>query len=483
MIRHCLNKKFIFYSVLVLIFIFGILIRVNWYLSDISFWFDELLLVLNLQEITIFDIFKPLNYNQSVPPLFLLIIKSLISVFGHSELIYRLFSIFCGILSIFVFYLFSLKFFRKNCLGIIVVNFLFAINYYTIYYTAEVKPYISDMLTYMCTFLILDKLSQNNKLHIIIASFIFAVLPWFSVPSLFILTSWFIMQAIYKKFSLKSLFIIGTSYCLSFIFYFFKILLPTRKLMLDNGWDNIWSTRIISDFYSAISVIKTNILYEFYPNTFVLLILILLIISWIYFIKEKNYYNNILTLSFGLSILFSFTSLYPFYQRLTLYCFPIILIVFAYPLEKISKKYIYILFIIIVLNGYNLKYLKNICFEYSSLRGNSKQIINVLKKNYNPNKDYIVINSYSTLSFYYYTKDLDINTQNITVLNSSKMPKNKFFEILNNLQKNTDYIFIKLHDTENLKDSEYLYFEDWIKDKNIILKTIDSNNFIYKIKL
>ncbi len=480
---HYSKKKFIFWSLLIFIFILACVIRFNWYLSDISFWFDELLLVMNVQEHSIWEFFKPLSYNQSAPPLFLFLVKIFTMIFGQGEMAYRFLSILCGVLSIFIFYLFSKKFFKEESLALIVSNFLFAINYYIIYYSAEVKPYIVDMLVYMLAFLVLDKLSLFKKKHILIIAFFFIVFPWLSLPSLFILTAWFIAQIVYKKFKLKSLIIVGFSYILSFGVYLFFILIPARSSMLSNGWSNIWIGRTISDLQSFFYIIKENILYEFYPNKFVLLILILLVVSWFYFIKAKRYYNNILILSFCLSIIFAFTTFYPFYQRLTLYCFPIIIIILTFPLEVLSKKYLYFIILLITLNSYNFDYLKDICFNYSSIRGNTKEIITCLKENYNEKEDYIVFNSYSALSFYYYTKNLKINNGNVIILESGDISEREFFNMLNALPKGRNIFFIKLHDTDNMNDSEYKYFDDWIKNKKIITKKILNDNFIYQIKL
>ena len=70
-----------------------------------SLWLDEAALALNILDKNFLELFKPLQYAQSAPPLFLVLTKALVSIFGASERALRFIPFLCSILSLFAFWL------------------------------------------------------------------------------------------------------------------------------------------------------------------------------------------------------------------------------------------------------------------------------------------------------------------------------------------------------------------------------------------
>ena len=68
---------------------FGMSTRLVQYLHNRSLWLDEAWLALNFKTRDFIGILQHLDYNQSVPPIFLLAVKALYQVFGSSEYVLR----------------------------------------------------------------------------------------------------------------------------------------------------------------------------------------------------------------------------------------------------------------------------------------------------------------------------------------------------------------------------------------------------------
>ena len=82
------NNKIYFWS-LGLIFVLAILFRLDLYIFNRSFWFDEAALAINVLDKGFFDLFKELSYYQSAPPMFLFETKMLVEIFPLSEFTFR----------------------------------------------------------------------------------------------------------------------------------------------------------------------------------------------------------------------------------------------------------------------------------------------------------------------------------------------------------------------------------------------------------
>lgn len=161
----------------------GILLRLQHYFENRSFWLDEAYMALDItvrsfQQILSGVVFSP---DLPAPPVgFALIEKFFIETFGNNEYILRLFPLAAGIVSLPLFYLFL-----KQCASPqsrLLALGLFAVLDPLIYYAAELKPYSSDVLWALIIYLAAFKQPSQWLFGLIGAGAIFC-----SYPAVFIL--------------------------------------------------------------------------------------------------------------------------------------------------------------------------------------------------------------------------------------------------------------------------------------------------------
>ncbi|HWB54421.1 MAG TPA: glycosyltransferase family 39 protein, partial [Tepidisphaeraceae bacterium] len=85
----------------------GIALRILRFTQGRALWLDEVFLVNNLIHKSAIGLLGILNYRQGAPPLFLLLCKLAITLFGHSEYALRLVPLLAGVVSVPLFYLFA----------------------------------------------------------------------------------------------------------------------------------------------------------------------------------------------------------------------------------------------------------------------------------------------------------------------------------------------------------------------------------------
>lgn len=130
---------------LLFIIIAGVTVSILQFMHNRSLWLDESYLALNIINRDIIQLLQPLDYNQVAPIFFLLIEKVFSALFGYYEFGFRLFPLFCYWASIYFLY----KIFRilnLNTYVIIISMSLFVFNGTIIYYSSEVKQYMTDVL-------------------------------------------------------------------------------------------------------------------------------------------------------------------------------------------------------------------------------------------------------------------------------------------------------------------------------------------------
>jgi len=148
----------------------------------------EAMLALNIINKPLISLVKPLDYNQGAPFGFLVIEKLMVSYFGPSEYVLRLFPLLAGVFSCIIFY----KLIRNinNIETIPIAAALFASSEWLIYYSVYVKQYAIDVLCALIILLITVSIIKKGLLNIpsLITLSIFGVIvQWFSHPVIFVL--------------------------------------------------------------------------------------------------------------------------------------------------------------------------------------------------------------------------------------------------------------------------------------------------------
>lgn len=166
----------------------GITLRLRQYLVNRSFWADEASLAVNLTDRSYAGLLQLLDFHQAAPVGFLLIEKTLITLFGNHDFVLRLFPLFAGTLSIYLVYRIARAYFGTA--GMFAV-LLFSISWGLIYYSSELKQYSSDVMAAVTlVFLAGNCLRENVRAKDFLSLGIWgAILIWISHPSVFVLAA------------------------------------------------------------------------------------------------------------------------------------------------------------------------------------------------------------------------------------------------------------------------------------------------------
>ena len=166
----------------------GILLRVVHYLHATSLSVDESLLTLNVLGRSPAELLEPLADSQGAPLGYLLLLKSVIGVFGDSEPALRLIALVCGIASLFLFRSLAIRLLTPAAVPIAVG--LFALAGGLIFYSAQVKQYSGDVLLALVMYWMADHVLQRRPAWWFVGLYGLAgaVALGLSHPAVFILT-------------------------------------------------------------------------------------------------------------------------------------------------------------------------------------------------------------------------------------------------------------------------------------------------------
>lgn len=163
----------------------GTILRLRQYFSNRSLWADEASLAYNLANRTFSGLTQSLDFEQGAPIGFLFIEKLLVVAFGNVDQVMRLFPLFSGIASVYLIYRIA----QAHITGGWFAGLLFAISWYPIYYSSELKQYSSDvMMCLLAVFLASRCLRAGaTSRDFLILGIGGAISIWVSHPSAFIL--------------------------------------------------------------------------------------------------------------------------------------------------------------------------------------------------------------------------------------------------------------------------------------------------------
>lgn len=458
MVKNLLLKREKFYKLaLISIFAAGILLRIFVYCRNISFWGDEASIALNLINKSYLELFKGLDYLQVAPPGFLILSKFILNIFNPKidyirDLLLRFFPFVFSCLSLLVFYKFS-KNFIKDKKTLLFASTLFAFNPCAILYAAQLKQYSLELLVSVVLMSLFYRIIITNKIRI--ADFVLIPLSmWFSLSSLIISASGFIILLFKKSFNFIKLL---PAYLLSFVvFYFFS--LKSIKQVNYAGMYHWWSTgygffdlrhpmRLFIRFGELFSFDKTSA--ECLGIFFIFLILFSLIFS-----KKFNLLSKVfLSLPILITIILSGLSLYPIEARLILFLLPSFSIIIALNDDWKLRDWLISFFCIASFSA-SIYYSINPYKFYTS----SREVVRWLKNHYDGKSEIILDNSWHRYG--YYLQDYN----NIRLLNSSCYPYGDLCKSeLESLKPGTYYILVqgnpidKLPKNIEIKDSYSLY--------------------------
>lgn len=523
------RKNFWFKFCIFLIAALGVFIRLNVLRQNFSLWHDECALAYNIKFRSFLGLFAPLDFNQMAPPFFTLATKVMTKLLGFKEYAFRIIPFLFGCATLPAFYVLAKKILDKK-FSIIVAFALFALNTNLIKYSCEFKPYILDVffaIVCLLFFLNLDLQAISRK-KTLIYGVLLAFLPWFSLPSIFVISAGLIVLLFenFKTKNKKSLFAICYllfAFLISCLIYlkFFLLNNYSHSNYLISFWDIAFLNKSAN---SMLYVLLVTFDYLFQPIRYTCLAAIFLILSFAVMFVQKPKFAQISLLTLVLLLIASHFNLYPFASRLTLFIFPMLLLTFLKPLDFIifntegpteeievsaePKSFlekqmkseiapldnentspairfeapsgicicrkilsvILILFYLTVFWAFPQKVVSSMFTSTYDRKEYPREMTKLIMEKIKPS-DIIYINNSSDADFAYYSSFYKLKNNVIQEKIPENITKEEYFKKLNALPKGRYWIFAPI-DFTNIE--VYTWLDEWASSKKIL--TVVKNN-------
>jgi uncharacterized membrane protein len=329
---------------------FGFILRLDQYLFNRSFWLDEAFFVSNVIDRSFLGLFEaPLEYSSHIiPPGVLVMAKLSITLFGDSDLVFRLFPFICGTVSLVLFYYLAKAYISEAAVPIAL--FFFAISEALIFYSSEFKQYSSDVMIVIALFLLAHYIRTHtlNFERMLLLAIAGMVAIWFSHVSVFILATIglyialpYLLNKQWK--SLIDLIAIYWLWVFNFVLIFFLIIqvdTPTNQWM-HHFWILEKAFMPFPFSMEAIHWLHHNffsILED--PGGFknIKLAGFVVVVGGIVLLAEKKGILFLLTLPVLLALSISFFEQYAFSGRLLLFLMPALYLLLAEGIVRLQLK-------------------------------------------------------------------------------------------------------------------------------------------------
>lgn len=339
-------KNIKFEKIIIIAILFsGILLSTIQFIYNRSLWLDEAMISLNIITKNSLELLKPLDYEQVAPILFLQIEKLFSLLLPKSEYGLKLFPLLSYLGSLYFFYR-ILKLIFKNQYTIILSLSLFVFNATLIYYSSEVKQYMTDVLviTFMYFLILKNYKKDESKYYLLVfcgAASIFLsniapiILFTLGIHSLY-------NYLINKPLIFKYLTFTFSVWLITFLIYYYYFIHdhPSKEYMI-NYWlkedafmpCNPFSLNFYIFLYDKFEMIFTSLIP--FSRTGEISLCFLFLIGSIILIYRKKI--DVLILIFTpliLHLILSANKLYPFDLRLLLYISPILIITISFGFES-----------------------------------------------------------------------------------------------------------------------------------------------------
>lgn len=489
MVGEGLNKKKLYGIFLFLIILLGVFLRLKGLIINPSMWHDECALGWNVLHKNYFELFSKLRFMQIAPPMFLVMTKFLVNLFGVSnkigtcDLVMRLIPFLCATLSIGVFYLICKNTFKSKS-AVLLAVFLFAINNVLVDYSFEFKQYGPDMFFILLIILFFQNLdlAKISTKKFIGASVAMAVLVWFSFVSVFAVAAGGVNLLLERK-KIKKTFLMFLPLFISVLLYL-KIYILNTYQSTGQGMIGFWEDNFVAaNFSNFLLLLVKNLQYFFHPVKYLLFILILSLYGVVLLYRDKKYtVANISVLIFCFSVLASVGHIYPFSQRLIIFLIPIFIILLVKPIDELkSSSKIKSLIIFIMFLGILVPQLDSVfrsLFTNNLNKGDfARKMTEVMVKEIKPS-DIIFLNNGSIADFSYYSSFYDIKNNLVIKTNGDSLNQD-YFNLLNGLKKG-NYWFYLSYDY-NPSGEIISYLKNWaaMNTKILYLNEASISTLIY----
>lgn len=491
------NYKLTFFQLaMVTIIAFGMILRASKYLPAFSMRGDELAVTLNLINRSATDLMtKPLDHEQAAPFGFVLLVKTLISLFGQSEYVLRLVAFVAGGVSLILTQSLLSKIVGKY--GNIFALAAFAFGNYLIYYSAELKQYSSDVM--LCALLLLVLYQHLTKETTGKDFGLLAVLGVLALclayPALFVLAGIGTALLVHywnDKQRLLWIVLTGMIWAATFLTIYFLLLRhQTQDLYLITFWDNLlsfmpmppwrelsWFPKALSGLFFVVAGLSSHL---------VLIIPIYVLGLWKFWREKKWQWILALTIPIGLNIIVSGFQKYPFHGRLILYILPLIFIVLGkgidFLVDLIRNRVLantgFAVLMILILRP-AIPTTTSYLITHSYLQDDLKPVLSFVEENQEAD-DLIYLYHYAEPQYAYYAPFYDLESLSFVVGQNNSTDGKKYLEELAALPRGQRiwFVFSFVHEArirKGVKRDEREYILKYLMENGILLDESYSRN-------
>ncbi|KPQ35857.1 MAG: Dolichyl-phosphate-mannose-protein mannosyltransferase [Phormidesmis priestleyi Ana] len=311
----------------------GILVRLVQYFSNRSLWFDEVAVALNLQERNYSELLGALSYDQAAPPLFLWIEEFALNTFGNNEFSLRLYPLLAGLLSLFVFYHFTKLFTARWARPIAI--FIFSVQSYFIYFSAELKPYSSDVCVGLLLFMAVGSLAslRPSAKRLWGVGALGVVSIWLSFPSILMMAAieatnlirlkvWQLRKSDWQALLARRL-PLYAAWLISLVGLYVGVV---SKTLTETDLSESWANRYPSGWLDLFWMVDAMGQFFYRPLGFLSpadgIAIALFLVGIISLYRTRKWHLAYLSSPFIVTMLASYLHVYPFRDRLILFLVP-----------------------------------------------------------------------------------------------------------------------------------------------------------------
>ena len=315
----------------------GIVVRIIMYAKNRSLWVDETALAMSIVSGNWLELLTPpLSNGQSAPVLYVLTVKAISSALGYSEFSLRIFSFFA-----FAGFLVCMAILLKKAFNLNIYKIAFAVIVCAllptyIWYSNELKPYMSDALFVILTILLYFYYTQE-KIKLLPLTVLYILILGFSSPAIFFIGGTLLYEFIAavsgkNRKRILSVSASGAIIVIVFAAYYFCWMAPVAEKM-GRYWSEVREHRgtikQILNIFSGPANSKSHFVWFFVPFS---------LLGIYSSIKSRNKIAYSVALSLLLTFFASSIGKWPLTGRLWLFLPAIVLVFTPIGFEFIADK-------------------------------------------------------------------------------------------------------------------------------------------------
>lgn len=433
-------------ALIYLIILFGINLFIKLlYAGDRYYWLDETSSIFRALHTIPWMVQQ--SVNDPNPPLYFILLKGWISLFGISEFSTRAFSVIFSALTVFVLYYLARRFFNRETA--FYVSLIFTVSQIHLYFSHETRGYtLIAFLSVLSFYFYLQTISIPSILNIIKYTITITLLLYMHPVPVILIIIQFICLLLFLRGNRKgSLYIIAGQVITAALFGIW--ILKNRWFSEMQSWIPPPDPNKLKEM--LVSYLNTELIY--YLSAVLLCTFIILIVIWKYQKKliREDIRSFVLILLWGLLpilVIYFISQFSPrFIPRYMLFATPGLYLLIAYIISKLPVNYLIKISLVIIIL---ISSLKN--FNLNPVKGEDwPGAISFMKEHRDDSTCTIISADYQFMSYsYYYNKDIFKQLENArqTLINENiYFTKGvRIFDILDTIRFNK-ILLILSHET------------------------------------